>query len=163
MAFTRFNYDNCRTAKLLQESTGPGRYMLNVPGNGTTPLYYEDPHIRLQKWGANLLNTPNNHPIDIASDLDRRNVKYQKYCPTSKYPYSGVVSTTKNNYPIMKAYTDETRSSHPAWMYRDLPQTRWEYPLLNPQENVCMPFHNNVSTRILEKNTFIPKRPCIHN
>ena len=32
MAFTRFNYDSCRTAKRLEESTGPGRYILNKPG-----------------------------------------------------------------------------------------------------------------------------------
>lgn len=161
MAFTRFNYDNCRTSKLLQESTGPGRYRLNVPGNGNNPLYYEDPHIRLQKWGANIRTTTNNHPIDIASDLDGRTRRYQKSCSESKYPYSGVVATQAKQYPVMKAYTDETRASHPAWMYRDLPQTRWEYPLLNPQENVCYPFYNNVSTRILEKINFVPKIPCI--
>ena len=45
MAFTRFNYDPCRTAKLLQESTGPGRYMLNVPGPGCKPCFFEDPEI----------------------------------------------------------------------------------------------------------------------
>ena len=37
MAFTRFNYDECRTKKILQQATGPGRYMLNVPGNGCKP------------------------------------------------------------------------------------------------------------------------------
>ena len=34
MAFTRFHDDPCRINKQLQESTGTGRYMLNVPGNG---------------------------------------------------------------------------------------------------------------------------------
>ena len=56
MAFTRFNYDECRTKKKLQEATGPGRYILNVPGNGPTPLYFNDPQIRMQKWGGNLQN-----------------------------------------------------------------------------------------------------------
>ena len=69
MAFTRFNYDPCRTAKLLQESTGPGRYMLNVPGPGCKPCFFEDPEIRLQKWGANLRYVPGGTPIDIDSDL----------------------------------------------------------------------------------------------
>ena len=54
MAFTRFNYDDCRTKKKLQESTGPGRYSLNMPGNGPTPCFFNDPQIRMQKWGANL-------------------------------------------------------------------------------------------------------------
>ena len=30
MAFTRFNYDECRTKKKLQQQTGAGRYILNV-------------------------------------------------------------------------------------------------------------------------------------
>ena len=60
MAFTRFKYDNCRVEKDLQEQTGPGRYMLDVPGNGTKPCFMEDPYMRMQKWGANLrTNTVN--------------------------------------------------------------------------------------------------------
>ena len=54
MANTRFNYDDSRTLKQLQESTGPGRWLLDKPGNKL--LYYTDPHVRLEKWGANLCN-----------------------------------------------------------------------------------------------------------
>ena len=42
MAFTRFNYDECRTKKKLQEATGPGRYALNVPGTGSPPCFFND-------------------------------------------------------------------------------------------------------------------------
>ena len=65
MAFTRFKYDNCRTVKSLQQATDPGRWILNVPGNGETPCYMEDPHIRIQKWGANLRT----NTINLESDL----------------------------------------------------------------------------------------------
>ena len=41
MAFCRYNYDDCRTKKKLQESTGPGRYILNVPGNGSDPCFFQ--------------------------------------------------------------------------------------------------------------------------
>lgn len=160
MAFTRFNYDDCRTKKLLQESTDPGRWVLNKPGNGDTPCFFEDPHIRMQQWGANLMVPSSGAPIDIASDLDGRTRRYQKFCSPSQFPNSGVVKSQKRQYPTCKAFTDETRSSHPAWMYRDLEQTRWEYPLLNPQENTCMTFHNNISTRILEKDYYTTKIPC---
>ena len=163
MAFTRFNYDKLRTEKLLQQATGPGRYMLNVPGNGLKPCFFEDPHIRLQKWGANLRHVVNGAPIDISSDLDGRTRRVNKFCNSTEYPNAGVVKTTAITYPTCAAYTDETRASHPPWMYRDLEQTRWEYPLLNPQENVCYPFHNNVSTRILEKDYFIATAPCLSN
>ena len=50
MANTRFNYDECRTKKYLQQSTGPGRYILNAPGNGLNPTYTDEPQVRLQKW-----------------------------------------------------------------------------------------------------------------
>lgn len=54
----------------------------------------------------------------------------------------------------------KSRVTHPAWTYRDLEQTNWYYPQLNPQENVCFPFQNNLSTRILEKNNYVTKIPC---
>ena len=40
MAFTRFNYDDARTKKKLQEATDSGRYVLNVPGNGAEPTFF---------------------------------------------------------------------------------------------------------------------------
>ena len=69
MSFTRFNYDDARTKKNLQQSTGPGRYILNVPGNGVKLPMINDPQMRMQRWGANLRDVPNGHPIDIDSDL----------------------------------------------------------------------------------------------
>ena len=65
MSFTRFHDDPCRIAKQLQESTGTGKYMLNVPGNGDKPCFMEDPFCRLQKWGANLQT----NSINLESDL----------------------------------------------------------------------------------------------
>ena len=114
MAFTRFNYDDARTMKLLQESTGPGRYALNTPGQGADLPFYEDPHIRLQGWGANLMGVHNGHAIDIASDLDGRSRRNEKYNDKTFYPTAGRANVYKNTYVTMKAYTDETRSSHPS-------------------------------------------------
>ena len=80
MAFCRFNYDENRTKKKLQESTGPGRWILDVPGNGPDPCFFNDPHIRLQQWGANLDYVVNGAPIDIDSDLKGRTRRLTKYC-----------------------------------------------------------------------------------
>ena len=52
MSFTRFNYDDCRTKKILEESTGPGRYMLNKPGWGNKPCFFEDPQIQNARMGS---------------------------------------------------------------------------------------------------------------
>lgn len=155
MANTRFNYDYARTSKLLQESTGPCKYMINTPGNGINMPMIDDPQIRLQYWGANLYT----NPVDIDSDLIGLTRKLHKYDRLDHNIYK-----TKRTSPIKysnmnKPITDETRSSHPAWMYRDLEQTRWEYPLLDPQEHTCMTFQNNLNTRMIEKDNFVPKIP----
>jgi hypothetical protein len=162
MAFTRFNYDECRTKKKLQEATGPGRYILNVPGNGPSPCFFNDPQIRMQKWGANLQSVVNGAPIDIDSDLTGRRHRLTKYCSKKRYSSENELNLIKYNYPTCKeALTDESRATHPAWQYRALPQNR-EYPLFfNPQENVCFQFHNNLNTRLLEKDNFVPKIPCL--
>ena len=163
MAFTRFNYDECRTKKRLQESTGPGRYSLNKPGNGPNPCFFNDPQLRVQGWGANLHSVINGSPIDIDSDLKGTTRKLTKYCTNKKFPFSGVPISQQNEYPVCRdAITDESRATHPAWQYRALPQNR-EYPLFfNPQENVCLRFHNNLNTRLLERDNFVPKIPCLN-
>ena len=159
MAFTRYNYDNCRTEKKLQQSSGPGRYMLDTPGQGLYLPFVNDPQIRLQRWGANLMNVKKNkgHPIDIDSDLIGLSSNASKFDKKQKYPFNNninakvdVVNYGQRNLP----YTDETRATHPAWMYRGLEQSR-RYPThLDPQEHVCIKFHNNLSTRILERDRY---------
>ena len=34
---------------------------------------------------------------------------------------------------------------------------------LDPQENTCIPFQNNLNTRILEKDNFVATLPCVPN
>ena len=152
MANTRFNYDECRTAKILQESTGPGRYLLNTPGPGCNPCFIEDPHIRLQGIGPNLRSVHNGHPVDIDSDLMGLTRPLNKDC--LQYDENAVKSSQNNYKDCSIDYTDESRATHPSWMYRDLEQSR-RYPLfLDPQENVCKHFNNNLSTRILERDKY---------
>lgn len=150
MSFTRFHYDKARTQKQLQELTGPGRWTLNTPGQGVSPLYYEDPHMRLEKWGGNVYS----NPVDVSSYLQGRHkiLSRDSISSTKKQ----LLPSDRNSYPIMKSYTSETRVSHPVSMYRDKEQTRWEYPLLDPQEPV-MYEPNSESSRISQKTNFVPK------
>jgi hypothetical protein len=164
MSFTRFNYDECRTKKLLEESTGPGRYMLNKPGWGDKPCFFSDPQIRMQEWGANLRNVPLGAPIDIDGDLKGLTRHLSKNCASKKFPTAGVVQSTKKDFKICnKELTSQSRVTHPAFLYRDLEQSN-RYPLfLDPQEHCCIPFHNNLNTRLLERDSFVPKIPCPSN
>ena len=158
MAFTRFKYDDCRTKKSLQQATDPGKWILNVPGNGDKPCYMEDPQIIPQKWGGNLRT----NTINLESDLRGVNRQLNRDC-LGKYEYNKYnVPNQAIQYPSSSILTTEqSRATNPAWWYRDLEQTDWQYPPLNPQANVCIPFQNNLSTRILEKDYFTPKRDCV--
>jgi hypothetical protein len=156
MAFTRFHDDPCRIEKQLQEGTGLGRYMLNVPGNGLTPCFMEDPFIRMQKWGANLMT----NTINLESDLRGLTRSINRDCLDENNYTSKAVKTNKVNYPSCLPVIDQTRASNPAWTARDLEQVDWYTLPLNPQENTCMSFQNNLSTRILEKDYYVPSAPC---
>ena len=158
MANTRFKYDDCRTKKALQQSPDPGRWILNVPGNGANPCYMEDPQIIIQKWGGNLRT----NTINLEGDLRGVNRHLSRDClgkdEYTKYnvPNQAIKYPTCNNL-----FTEQSRATNPAWWYRDLEQVDWQYPPLNPQANTCMPFQANLNTRILEKDYFTPKRDCV--
>jgi hypothetical protein len=47
-------------------------------------------------------------------------------------------------------------------MFRDIDRPRWENPLLNPLNGLEKQFAENVSTRILEKDYFVPKVPIVN-
>jgi len=157
MSFTRFHDDPCRINKQLQESTDPGRYMLNVPGNGDKPYYIEDPYVRIQGWGANLRT----NTINLESNLMGLNQPLSRDCLQNNYLKTAVDSSPISYPSCCPSFVEQSRVTHPAWTYRDLEQTNWYYPQLNPQENVCFPFQNNLSTRILEKNNYVTKIPCL--
>jgi hypothetical protein len=155
MAFTRFHDDIYRMEKEMQEVTGLGRYMLNVPGNGAKPCYMEDPFIRMQKWGANLMT----NTINVESDLMGLTRSLNRdYLGQNNYQKKAV-TTSPVSYPVCGGGTDQSRATHPAWLSRDLEQVNWYSLPLDPQANVCIPFQNNLSTRILEKETFVAKAP----
>ena len=147
MSFTRFHYDDNRNLKQLQELTDQGKWILNTPGFGSIPYYYKDPHIRLEKWGGNL----STDVVDISSQMQGRNTKQSKY---------GNVIDKCSNYKTIKTkdvdpFTNETRYTHPAFMYRNPEYTHWNILHFNPQVHI----HDNthISSRIIQKNNFVPK------
>jgi len=150
MSFTRFHDDQARVEKQLEQMTALGRYMINVPGNGMNPLYYENPHVRLEKWGGNLMTNTigiDNELKGLTRPLNRDLVNNNQY---TKY-ISGVYS---QQYKTGDFDIDESRALQPAWELRDKEGDRWDYLHTNPQENVALQFQNNLSTRVLEKDHY---------
>ena len=155
MAFTRFHDDPARIRKQLTESSFTSRYMLNVPGIGINMPFQEDPQLRLQKWGANITT----NTLNLESDLFGLTRKYTRDDIHTNNYKDRAIKTTPIIYNYSSPVVLESRASHPSWMYKDLEQTRWERPFLNPQVNAENKFHNGLQTRILEKDNFVAKVP----
>jgi hypothetical protein len=150
MSFTRFYDDPSRIKKQLQQTTFVGRYMLDVPGPGMELPFWEDPQVRMQKWGSNLTD----NYVNLESDLFGMTRKINRDLVDINDFKKQSVNTQKLEYKNMKPFVDESRATHPAWMYKTIEQNRWEYPFLNPLNGLEKEFHNNIQTRILEKDYF---------
>jgi hypothetical protein len=152
MAFTRFHDDPYRIKKQIEESSGPGRYRLNQPGQGVDLPFLEDPQLRLQGWGANLRT----NTVNLESDLFGMTRPLNRDLVTINDYKANSVNTSVVSYSVAQPFVQESRASHPAWMYKDLEQPRWEAPHLNPQHGLEKGFHENIQTRILEKDYYAP-------
>lgn len=152
--FTSFKNDDSRIKKNLEISTFLGRYMLNVPGQGLEIPFMEDPQVRMQYWGANLQT----NIIDLEGELFSINRKISRdYNDQDEYKKFIVDSNPIQSFSTKNPFVEESRSSHPAFVYRELENNRWEEPWINPQANIEKPFHDNIQTRILEKDNHIEK------
>jgi hypothetical protein len=168
MSFTRFFDDPCRIQKYLEESTTIGNYNMNVPGNGASPTYFNDPYVKMQKWGGNL----SSNKTDLESELfilhrklNRDSIAENNYVDylnhNNIYNTNNIYNINNNNGEI----TGQSRATHPAWIYREINNfnkqsnnyyvpNNFKYLHLNPQTNVCIPFHSNISSRMLQKDYY---------
>jgi hypothetical protein len=157
MAFTRFHDDPSRIKKQSELSTFAGRYQLNTPGPGANLPYFADPQVRLEKWGANTMT----NTVNLESDLFGLSRKLNRDLIDENSYKKHAAPTSSNSYNNAPEFVEESRASHPAWMYRDLEHKRWEKPWLNPLANLEKGFHSNIQTRILEKDNFVPTIPIL--
>jgi len=152
--FSSFKNDNCRIKKNLEISTYSGRYALDVPGQGLELPFMEDTQVRIQKWGANLKTCR----VDLEGELFSINRKISRdYNDQDEYKKFIVDSNPIQSFSTKNPFVEESRSSHPVFVYRELENSRWETPWINPQANLDKPFHDNIQTRILEKDNHIEK------
>ena len=148
MALTNIRNEPSRLELEMNQSTGTGRYMLNVPGPGDHMPMQDDPFIRLQKWGANY--SPN--LIYLENELRNQNHKLNR--DELKYVYNKV-AIKKPNYKSVNSKTEQTRAMFPAWELLDRDVTRWDYVDKNPQNHVFRTFENNISSRIEVKDKYL--------
>lgn len=157
MASSRIFNDEARIRKRNAIDTFEGRYHLDVPGNGADMPFNADPHIRIQKWGANF----STNMMDINSDLRGMTRPLNKdFIEINDYKKFSVAPKVANSNPETVNYiTDETRATNPAWVLKEHESNRMEPPFINPVDMTFLkkPFYENLNTRILEKDYFKPK------
>lgn len=147
---TRFFDDPARIKKQTEMSSFQCKYFLDTPGPGVNLPFCEDTHLRLQKWGANLQNNTVNLESDfrgLTRKLNRDDVNKNEY---TRYK----ASSNKIEYGTVDPFVEQTRATHPCWMHRSFDPNRWEQPIHNPQDFLEKQFHDNIQTRILEKDYF---------
>lgn len=153
MASTRISDDVVRVEMDLKRQTFPGRYALDVPGQGARMPYQEDTFARMQTWGANIYDDMflvNEHLRGTDRTLARKDV-FQSIAPAAAVSLAPTFAT-------MQPFTDQSRATDPAWMYRNLEQpSRWQFlhDERNPQNFVEIPFENNRGSRMQEKDDFM--------
>lgn len=159
MAFTRFHDDPARIEKRLQQMTDPGRWVIDVPGNGTKPQFMLDPHIIPQKWGANLWS----NFTDVQSSLLGMNKRLNRDCIDQNIYKRENILAHPIDYPVCDEFitTEQSRAIMPAWTARDLPQNHAYILDKNPQEHTEIPYNSYVNTRLAEKDNFNRVTDCI--
>lgn len=151
--FTSFRNDPARIKKEIEMSSYTGRYMLDVPGPGLDLPFMEDAQVRMQTWGANLQS----NMVDLEGQLFSINRKISRdYNDKDEYKKFMVETQPIQIFSSRNPFVEESRSSHPAFVYRELETNRYETPWINPQANLEKPFNDNIQTRILEKDNYIP-------
>ena len=151
--FSRISDDDARIQKQMEISSFQQRYFLDTPGWGAQPAFSADPQMRMQGWGANLRTNTVNLESDLygmTRRLCRDDVAANDYVRNS-------VRSEAVSYAETAPFVEESRATHPAWMYRSLEVDRWERPMLNPVMEKG--FVDNVQTRILVKDNFRPRIP----
>ena len=151
MASTRISNDKIRIQKQVQQSTDVGRHVMNVPGNGLDIPFIEDPHVRMQDWGANRVNDI----IGVENSLlniDRPLMRDAKECSSCYYSKPDM---SKRNYASESFDIMNSHISQPAWNLRGAEYTEpMGYPMESNDAHINMPFNNNLGTRMHEKDSF---------
>ena len=130
---TGIRSDTGRIQKKLEMSTFSGRYQLNVPGPGVDVGFIEDPYIRLQHWGCNLYHDR----VTIENELTNRTSETTSHRPMSRHMN-----------PAQNVPTIESRSTLPAWLFRDKQIVRESISLAAAHDSDGPPAE---STRLLPK------------
>jgi hypothetical protein len=150
-ACTRYSSDLPKMIENNEITTGPGRYALGVPNAYGNAVFAPNPTVRMQRWGA--AHDMSSTKTDVESDL--RNLQR----PTTRaacgqYNPNTQVARTLTAMPEEDFPQAHMRLVDPPCTLRGSGWNRWEWLCDNPQENVMIPFENNVDSIHAAKDTY---------
>jgi len=176
MSFNRSNADTEAYKDTVQQSKGPGNYNLYKSPILNSPCYAKEPTVRLQKNGVSVENRRN--LTDIHSNLlgistNKKTLEFGKSMCAPGYSCGNGINAKcldgKNNTDIIDGFNgkecflpvESTRLSNPPCTLRGIDYDRLDVNVcLNPQNKMVeMPFENNVSVRLTDKDNFVP---CVY-
>lgn len=154
MSFNRLNFDTCAYNHQLNESIGPGEYMLDR-NNFCEPCFVPSPTVNVQRFGAAICNKS---LIDVDSELLGITRKASD-CPGKQYlPQEKPFCQTRLTNECNELDAEHTRLSNPPCTLRCRGWNRWEWLCQDPQDRVIMPFDTNINNRLIVKDNH---RACI--
>ena len=136
---TNIRHDKKRLQKEMEISSFGCRYHLDAPGPGVQVGFIENPHIRLQRWAANVYTDQ----LGLENELTNRYTQQNIHDRKKSYPIHRYVN------PNQAIVTSETRTDLPAWIFRDKDLQR-ENISLHEQHDIYS-YNNTVSSRLLPK------------
>lgn len=146
--------DPGRLRKEAEMSSYTSRYHLCMPGPGIDAPIPDDVHVGLQSWAGNWAK----NRIDLESDLHgQTRVLNRDHLNGAEYQAHATVIEPAVRYTHNTPFVEETRASHPAWMFRGVEIPRWEEPWLNPQalSAIERPFSTNIQSKLLDRDAYM--------
>ena len=164
MSFNRLSYDEKAYAHVINESTGPGHYMLQRPPischtNGA--CFPTTPSVRVDSFGAATCK----NLVDVDSELMGLNRRASrdpngKYIPTPKAFCDTKLPDGANSSGDVCSELDSenSRLTNPPCTLRSTGWNRWEWMCQNPQDKALLPFQTLINNRLIVKDNH---RPCV--
>jgi hypothetical protein len=151
MSFCKSRYDDNAYKTQLNESIGPGNYMLErlAPCDNTCS-FYSGGGIQLSRHGDALCDK---ELIDVDSELIGI-TRHLSQCPSDKYlpkkePFCKVNFSDLKECDFLTS--EPTLISNPKCTNKETTINRWEWLCLDPQKNALMPFDWNIDNRQVTK------------
>lgn len=158
MSFSRLNFDSDTYVTKLNESIGPGNYMVETPRMGcSSECTFYAPGINLDRFDDGMCEK---NLIDVDSELLGITRKDSR-CPGKKYlpgeePFCKNKRLTKDCTFLA---SEPTLMSNPKATNKETTINRWEWMCKNPQAKALIPFDWNISNRLVVKTMHRPCKP----